>query len=109
MIREGQPDAALTFLSPNPKQIAPSNFSEGKALGKNWQETPFIDQCYSASTGKQYPTICRISYDAREGIRRHQDRLCAERPRAFEAVDCGQRSSTGDGIRTETDSSVAAL
>lgn len=29
MIREGQQDAALTFLSDNPKKIAPSNFSEG--------------------------------------------------------------------------------
>lgn len=29
MIREGQLDAALGYLSDNPKQIAPSNFSEG--------------------------------------------------------------------------------
>lgn len=30
MIREGQEDVALTFLSDNPKKIAPSNFSEGE-------------------------------------------------------------------------------
>lgn len=29
MIREGQLDAALGYLSDNPKKIAPSNFSEG--------------------------------------------------------------------------------
>lgn len=29
MIREGQQDAALGYLSDNPKKIAPSNFSEG--------------------------------------------------------------------------------
>jgi hypothetical protein len=29
MIREGAQDAALAFLSDNPKKIAPSNFSEG--------------------------------------------------------------------------------
>ena len=30
MIREGQQDAALSFLADNPKKIAPSNFSEGE-------------------------------------------------------------------------------
>lgn len=33
MIREGQLDAALRYLSDNPKKIAPSNFSEGKDRG----------------------------------------------------------------------------
>jgi hypothetical protein len=32
MIREGQQDAALSYLSDNPKKIAPSNFSEGELL-----------------------------------------------------------------------------
>lgn len=32
MIREGQQDAALSYLSDNPKKIAPSNFSEGETL-----------------------------------------------------------------------------
>ncbi|KAJ5684445.1 uncharacterized protein N7477_000790 [Penicillium maclennaniae] len=35
MIREGQQDAALTFLSDNPKKIAPSNFSEAQSQGHN--------------------------------------------------------------------------
>ncbi|KAJ5267573.1 hypothetical protein N7478_010381 [Penicillium angulare] len=35
MIREGQPDVALTFLSDNPKKIAPSNFSEAQSQGHN--------------------------------------------------------------------------
>jgi hypothetical protein len=32
MIREGQQDAALAYLSDNPKKIAPSNFSEGESF-----------------------------------------------------------------------------
>ncbi|KGO62507.1 Epsin-like, N-terminal [Penicillium expansum] len=35
MIREGQLDAALGYLSDNPKKIAPSNFSEAQSQGHN--------------------------------------------------------------------------
>ncbi|OQE77753.1 hypothetical protein PENNAL_c0058G06523 [Penicillium nalgiovense] len=35
MIREGQQDAALGYLSDNPKKIAPSNFSEAQSQGHN--------------------------------------------------------------------------
>ncbi|KAJ5574382.1 uncharacterized protein N7459_008809 [Penicillium hispanicum] len=35
MIREGQQDAALSYLSDNPKKIAPSNFSEAQSQGHN--------------------------------------------------------------------------
>ncbi|KAJ5172005.1 hypothetical protein N7492_004598 [Penicillium capsulatum] len=35
LIREGQQDAALSYLSDNPKKIAPSNFSEAQAQGRN--------------------------------------------------------------------------
>lgn len=35
LIREGQQDAALTYLSDNPKKIAPSNFSEAQSQGRN--------------------------------------------------------------------------
>ncbi|KAF3387743.1 hypothetical protein F1880_000618 [Penicillium rolfsii] len=35
MIREGQQDAALSYLSENPKKIAPSNFSEAQSQGHN--------------------------------------------------------------------------
>ncbi|KAJ5919791.1 hypothetical protein N7454_009626 [Penicillium verhagenii] len=35
LIREGQQDAALTFLADNPKKIAPSNFSEAQSQGRN--------------------------------------------------------------------------
>ncbi|KGO76513.1 Epsin-like, N-terminal [Penicillium italicum] len=35
MIREGQLDAALAYLSDNPKKIAPSNFSEAQSQGHN--------------------------------------------------------------------------
>ncbi|KAJ5602006.1 hypothetical protein N7510_011540 [Penicillium lagena] len=35
MIREGAEDAALGYLSENPKKIAPSNFSEAQAQGHN--------------------------------------------------------------------------
>ncbi|CAG8245996.1 unnamed protein product [Penicillium salamii] len=35
MIREGQLDAALGYLSDNPRKIAPSNFSEAQSQGHN--------------------------------------------------------------------------
>ncbi|KAJ5641685.1 hypothetical protein N7490_005685 [Penicillium lividum] len=35
LIREGQQDAALSFLADNPKKIAPSNFSEAQSQGRN--------------------------------------------------------------------------
>ncbi|KAF7716830.1 Uncharacterized protein PECH_006991 [Penicillium ucsense] len=35
MIREGQQDAALAYLSENPQKIAPSNFSEAQSQGHN--------------------------------------------------------------------------
>ncbi|KAJ5174968.1 uncharacterized protein N7482_000845 [Penicillium canariense] len=35
MIREGQQDAALSYLSDNPRKIAPSNFSEAQSQGHN--------------------------------------------------------------------------
>ncbi|KAJ5590462.1 hypothetical protein N7450_004434 [Penicillium hetheringtonii] len=35
LIREGQQDAALLYLSDNPKKIAPSNFSEAQSQGRN--------------------------------------------------------------------------
>ncbi|KAJ5888290.1 hypothetical protein N7495_008331 [Penicillium taxi] len=35
MIREGQQDAALAYLSDHPKHIAPSNFSEAQSQGHN--------------------------------------------------------------------------
>ncbi|KAJ5765451.1 hypothetical protein N7520_005010 [Penicillium odoratum] len=35
LIREGQQDAALSYLADNPKKIAPSNFSEAQSQGRN--------------------------------------------------------------------------
>ncbi|KAJ5103260.1 hypothetical protein N7532_003789 [Penicillium argentinense] len=35
LIREGQENAALSYLSDNPKKIAPSNFSEAQSQGRN--------------------------------------------------------------------------
>lgn len=71
IIREGQQDAALTFLSDNPKKIAPSNFSEG------------VPHKWTSNWGKML-----MAYEAQaqgHNIRRYSEYLIA-RARAFEAT-----------------------
>lgn len=70
MIREGQQDAALGYLSDNPKKIAPSNFSEGM-------------------TGVIFRTECnllmkQIAQSQGHNIRRYAEYLIT-RAKAFEA------------------------
>ncbi|KAJ6171928.1 hypothetical protein N7470_000995 [Penicillium chermesinum] len=45
MIREGQEDAVLIYLSDNPKKIAPSNFSEGKVTAMESYMWHATDEC----------------------------------------------------------------
>lgn len=71
MIREGQQDAALTFLADNPKKIAPSNFSEGapRKFLSDWGNILMVYQAQSQG----------------HNIRRYSEYLIA-RARAFEAT-----------------------
>jgi len=110
LIREGQQDAALLYLSDNPKKIAPSNFSEGK-LGSRLKldsQEGLADLLYSSVTGKEHPPLCGIPHYTREGIRGHSNRLCTKRIRTPEALKRGKGPVEGNGICTKTDSRLAA-
>lgn len=81
MIREGQQDAALTFLSDNPKKIAPSNFSEGA------QHNHMLNSIHILIRSAAQPQG--------HNIRRYAEYLIT-RARAFEATKTDYvRSGTG--------------
>lgn len=86
LIREGQQDAALSYLSDNPKKIAPSNFSEGESTAQSGVCNSLMPSG-SAITGTEYPTLCRVPDCPRESVRRHTDRLRTQRTGAFEASE----------------------
>lgn len=71
MIREGQEDAALSYLSDNPKKIAPSNFSEGESL----QQTLRRDVVLTV----------RVAQSQGHNIRRYAEYLMT-RAKAFDAT-----------------------
>ena len=87
MIREGQEDAALIYLSDNPKKIAPTNFSEGEIHGESAHCITLTNSLRSAITGTQHPAIFRLSNHTREGIRSDKKRLCSKRTGALEATE----------------------
>ena len=68
MIREGQQDAALSYLSDNPKKIAPSNFSEGELGTFERGICGWLMDFDSTIAGTQYPTVCRVPHRPRKSV-----------------------------------------
>ena len=76
MIREGQPEVTLRYISESPKRLAISTFTEGT---DNEQELPtgyMTLTSNSTNSGPQHSKILRIPLGESPSLSRYQDGLC---------------------------------